>query len=131
MTVDVDGSVYGCAVSATSYQRFTSEFAAHCLGALRIGHLDDPCLPDQMQRYVRGFHSLPAFNARLRKYSSYGRCADCVDVDRCAICPGAIALLPGNDDPDRIPDFHCAFNRVAFRYRDRFPEQRPVPEAAA
>ena len=126
MTVDVDGSLYGCAVSATSYQRYTSDFAKSCLGALRIGHLDDPQLSSLVERYVREFPAQPAFNGRLRKYSSYGRCASCPDVGRCSICPGAIALLPGNDDPDRIPDFHCAFNRVALRYRDRFPVQPPV-----
>jgi hypothetical protein len=32
----------------------------------------------------------------------------------------SIGNLPGNEDPDRVPDFSCAFHLVALKHRDLF-----------
>jgi hypothetical protein len=39
------------------------------------------------------------------------------------VCPISIGHQPGNTDPDRIPDFQCAYNLVSLEYRERFPVQ--------
>jgi hypothetical protein len=42
------------------------------------------------------------------------------------VCPASIVQIRGNTDPDRIPDFCCAFYRSALGARARFPA-RPDP----
>jgi hypothetical protein len=32
----------------------------------------------------------------------------------------SIGHIPGNRDPNRIPDFPCAYNLVSLKYRDLF-----------
>jgi hypothetical protein len=58
-----------------------------------------------------------------RRHSSYRRCADCEYLGRCRICPLANAHETSRGDPDRVPDFLCAFNQVSLAHRDRFPCQ--------
>jgi len=67
------------------------------------------------------------FHNKRRKYSTYGRCGECPYVGECSICPTSIGHIPGNIDPDRVPDFSCAYNRVSLKYRALFPRQ-PRPQ---
>ena len=41
----------------------------------------------------------------------------------CGVCPVSIGHQPGNTDPDRIPDFLCAYNLVSLKHREQFPAQ--------
>jgi hypothetical protein len=72
-------------------------------------------------------------NGKENKYSSYGTCAECRFLSSCSVCPTSIARIPGNRDPDRVPDFPCAFNLVALEARERFlrraRSQRPPKPA--
>ena len=65
--------------------------------------------------------TMTIFGKKEEMYSSYGRCAGCPYLGSCRVCPISIALDPANPDPHHVPDFICAFNRVALKYRSMFP----------
>jgi sulfatase maturation enzyme AslB (radical SAM superfamily) len=118
--VDVDGQVHGCTMFAGSFQKFPSSFLRERIEDMRIGDLR---APDFRNRYV-GFEAATEraglFHHKERKHSGYGRCGDCAYLAACSICPMSIGNLPGNQDPDRVPDFGCAYNLVALKHRDLF-----------
>jgi radical SAM protein with 4Fe4S-binding SPASM domain len=119
LTVDVDGQVYGCTLCVESVQEFRSPLVQRLRQATKIGELSRD-FPVAYQRYLESAHDEDLLNHREKKYSSYGRCADCSYYADCTICPVSIAQSPGNMDPHRVPDFPCAFNRVAQEYRRLF-----------
>jgi sulfatase maturation enzyme AslB (radical SAM superfamily) len=121
LVVDVDGEVYGCVLFAESYQEFTSEFLRSRLTSLRMGGLRAGKFQDRRVAYGEAIKSTDIFREREKSYSSYGKCADCQYFDNCSVCPVSIGYDPDNADPHRIPDFICAFNQVAFKYRELFP----------
>jgi sulfatase maturation enzyme AslB (radical SAM superfamily) len=121
LAVDVDGQVHGCAVFTESYQRFPSPFLAQHVEALRLGDFRAPEFPARLARYPDAARATALFHGKTGKRSSYGACADCRFLATCAICPAAIGHLPGNTDPDRVPDFPCAFNLASLACRERFP----------
>lgn len=119
--VDVDGQVHGCVMFASSYQVFPTVFLRSRLEAMRMGHLQDPGFAARMAAYPAAARAAEIFHNKQDKYSSYGACADCRFMSRCAICPVSIGNTPGNMDPRRVPDFLCAYNLVSLKYRERFP----------
>jgi len=119
LTVDVDGQVYGCTLCVESVQEFQSPLAQRLRQATKVGELNRD-FPLAYQRYLESAHDEHLLNHREKKYSSYGRCADCSYYADCTICPVSIAQSPGNMDPHRVPDFPCAFNRVTQEYRRLF-----------
>jgi sulfatase maturation enzyme AslB (radical SAM superfamily) len=119
--VDVDGHVHGCVMFAESYQVFPTTFLRNRLEAMRMGHLDDPRFAEHMAAYPAAARAAGIFHNKQDKYSSYGKCADCRFLPRCAVCPISIGNAPGNADPNRVPDFLCAYNLVSLKYRERFP----------
>lgn len=121
LTVDVDGQVYGCIMFAQSYQSFSSEFLGRRMGAMRLGDIGAADLGARLIAYPAAVHRAEIFDHQEAKYSSYRRCADCRHLMSCSFCPMAIGHQAGNADPHRVPDFLCAFNLVANRYRERFP----------
>jgi hypothetical protein len=121
LVVDVDGQVYGCPMFAESYQKIVSRLLESSLAPLRIGHLLHSDFAARRAAYPAAARKVPIFYGRLRKYSSYGRCEACPYVDTCTVCPVSIAGDPANRDPHRVPDFICAFNRAALKYREMFP----------
>jgi uncharacterized protein len=121
--VDVDGQVHGCLMFADSYQVFPTTFLRSRLEAMRMGDVRSPSLADRMAAYPAAAAAAGIFHGRQNKYSSYGRCRDCRFMAECAVCPVSIGHQPDNTDPDRIPDFLCAYNLVSLKYRDRFPRQ--------
>ena len=123
LTVDVDGRVYGCVMFASSYQQFPSSFLQQRLGPLVLGRVGTEELTKGLGAYREAVLRAGLFDHKERKYSSYGRCAECEYMHDCAVCPVGIGLIPGNTDPHRIPDFACAFNRVAAEHRTRFFEE--------
>ncbi len=123
LAVDADGQVYGCTFLAESYQEFPSDFLRTRLAPMKMGDLRDP---DFLQRYAafpEALRKAEIFDNKEKKYSSYGKCSECRYLSRCALCPVSIGLDPANRDPQRVPDFLCAFNRVALPYREQFPAQ--------
>lgn len=124
IAVDVDGSVYGCSVFARSYQEFTTPLMASCSNSLSIGHINSLDFTARLAGMTDSSKELRIFRRRDRKYSSSGKCSDCPYLAQCTICPASIAHIPGNSDPRRIPDFPCAFNRTAMKYRALFPARR-------
>jgi sulfatase maturation enzyme AslB (radical SAM superfamily) len=118
--VDADGQVYVCALLALSYQDYRSPFWSGRLKGLRVGTITDPDCISHQSNVAKAVREAGIFTNKEHKYSSYGRCYDCDYYDRCSICPASIIFDSANTDPDRIPDFPCAFYRVALQYRDRF-----------
>lgn len=120
VTVDVGGEAYGCAAFAESYQRPTTALMREAVEATRLGRLSEKGFTDRFRALPQAAARLSLFAAKERKRSGYRNCADCPHVDDCVVCPAAIAH--GGDDPDRIPDFLCAYNLVSLRHRRMFPK---------
>jgi sulfatase maturation enzyme AslB (radical SAM superfamily) len=123
LAVDVDGQVHGCAVFTESYQSFPSPFLREKVAALRLGDFRSPEFEDRVRAFPEAARETGIFHGKSRKYSSYGRCGECRFLESCTICPASIGKIPENTDPDRVPDFGCAFNLVALSCRERFPRQ--------
>jgi sulfatase maturation enzyme AslB (radical SAM superfamily) len=123
LTLDVNGGLSGCVVFARSYQRFPDTLLGRAMATLQLGPLNRNGLAGALAGYEDVLKATGLFDRRSAKYSSYGRCGTCGYRSTCWPCPVAIVHQPGNADPDRIPDFVCAFNRVTTKYRRRFPVQ--------
>jgi len=124
LAVDVDGQVYGCASLVESYQEFPSDLLRSCVAPLRLGDLHDPGFEKRRASFPEAVSSSALFYHKGKKHSSYGRCSECPYFGPCSVCPMSIGYDPHNTDPHRVPDFICAFNRIALGYRSRFP---PMP----
>ena len=121
--IDVDGQVHGCVMFAESYQTFPTAFLRTRLGAMRMGDVRDPGLPRRLTVYPEAARAAGIFHDKKDKYSSYRRCGDCEFLASCSVCPVSIGHDPRNTDPNRIPDFQCAYNLVSLAYRERFPRR--------
>ncbi len=121
VAVDVNGDTHGCITFAGSYQRFRSAWLKEQIDSMSIGPIDGGDFETGLAAYPDASRKTGMFHAKENKYSSYGKCGECEYVDRCGICPMSIGNIPGNRDPDRMPDFACAFMKTTHRYRDRFP----------
>jgi uncharacterized protein len=119
VAVDVDGEAYGCAMFAGSYSTVDSPALRRRLEKMRLGRIDHPGLSRRLASFPGAARQAGLFTRKDRKYSAYGRCGDCAYLARCFVCPASIAFVPGNDDPDRVSDFCCAFNLVSLKYRRR------------
>ena len=121
--VNANGRVLGCVMLNRKALAAGEPWLARELRRLRIGKITDPDLPSR----VSGFRGR-AIRSRLlirkgSKRSAYGRCAECPAIADCLVCPVSIGLQAGNEDPDRIPDFVCAFMRTAWEARRRFQRE--------
>jgi MoaA/NifB/PqqE/SkfB family radical SAM enzyme len=125
VTVDVDGEVCGCPLGVRSYQTLSAPGLRRWVAPLRIGRVDAPDLADGLGRFAAEVRRSPLFAQRERKGSLHGRCVECPHRASCVVCPVAIALA--GEDPHRVPEFLCAFNRLSSKYRDRFPPQWDLP----
>lgn len=124
LAVDVDGEVYPCALLVRSCQTVARPALARRLAAMSLGPVTD------LQRLVQRRARLPdaaraarIFGPQSRKRSGLERCAACRYAAACFVCPIACAKNPDSAGANRIPDFQCAFNRIALEYRRRFPIQ--------
>ena len=124
LAVDVDGQVYPCALLIRSCQRVARPPLDRRLAAMSLGPVTD--LEGLLRRRARLPHAALAagiFGPQSRKRSSSGGCAACRHAAVCFVCPIACAKNPDSADTNRIPDFQCAFNRIALEYRRRVPVQ--------
>jgi hypothetical protein len=120
----VDGQVYPCALLVQSMQRVAKPPLARRLAGMALGHVSDlGAVADRMGGLPEAARTAGIFAPQRRKRSSHGRCAACRHAGTCFVCPVACAKNPDSGDPSRVPDFQCAFNRVALDYRRRFPRQ--------
>ncbi|MFH1176884.1 MAG: radical SAM protein [Acidobacteriota bacterium] len=124
LVVDVDGELYGCVTLAGSYQAPANPLLKDCMDKLRLGRLCAPDLPVRLTRFHEAAPSIRMLTDKQAKYSSYGRCDECRHLTSCVVCPIAIGHTPEPSDPDRIPDFQCAFQRTALATRERFVAER-------
>ena len=124
--VDVDGQVYPCALLIRSSQRVARPQLARRLARMALGHVSDlGAVASRLGGLPRAARAAGIFRPQRGKRSSLGRCAACRHAGACFVCPIACAKNPETSDPNRVPDFQCAFSRVALDYRRRFPVQRP------
>jgi uncharacterized protein len=124
LTVDVDGQTYGCPVLAGSYQKLATGGLHDRWATMRMGSIYDPRFAERHAAFPQATRLTRMFDRKEDKYSSYRRCGECRYFHVCSVCPGSIAHVPGNKDPNRVSDFCCAFNQISLKQRDRFPGQR-------
>lgn len=129
LTVGPDGGVAGCIVLSEAIQRPAEPRLRARLAALRLGALDDPELSPRLARLPARLADTGLFDGPAERYSSYGRCAACRHRGECGFCPVSLAHGPGPEDPRRVPDHLCAFNRVQLEMRARY--QRAVRRASS
>jgi len=121
--VDVDGRMYPCAMLIRSCQTVAPPPYETHLARMCLGRVDDGLLAGRLTQVEDIARELQIFDRQDRKWSSYGRCADCASAGACAVCPVASRKDPRVSDPLQVSDFLCAFNRVALAHRRRFPCQ--------
>jgi uncharacterized protein len=126
LAIDVDGNITGCTMFAESYQQFPTDFLKTRLATMRLGKLRDLEFKRKLALYPEVARATGLFHNKHEKYSSYGNCRDCAYVLECGICPTSIGHIPGNSDPNRVPDLQCAYNLTALRYRAQFPVQPSI-----
>ena len=119
MDVDPDGQAWACPLFADSL-RTLPPLAVEASRVMALGDVADPALLERLNRLPARARALRVFSHKRAKHSSYGACADCRFLVDCFICPAAICDIPGNKDPDRVPDFICAYNQVTLAARERF-----------
>ena len=120
LTVDVDGRIFGCTLLAESYQDPPDSPLGATLANLGLGSVDSPEFEQRLSVFPTAVRNTTLFDRKQNKHSTYGRCAECRFVDVCGICPVAIAHIPGNTDPHRVPDQQCAFNLVLLSCLEHF-----------
>jgi sulfatase maturation enzyme AslB (radical SAM superfamily) len=120
--VDVDGQVYGCVMFAESYQRFPNGMLRQCLEPMRLGDIRARDFDERLEAYPAAAAAANIFTDKEEKYSSYRTCRGCLFVHQCSVCPVSIGHIPGNTDPNRVPDLQCAFNLAVLTAREKFLE---------
>jgi sulfatase maturation enzyme AslB (radical SAM superfamily) len=120
LVVDVDGEIVACPLFAGSFQTL-SPFLRSRLDRMRLGSGHEPDLSSRLALLPAATRAARIFDHKEDKRSSYGRCNRCRYARGCHVCPVSIGRIPGNEDPDRIPDHLCAFNRVSLKWREKFP----------
>ncbi len=123
ITVAPDGEVAGCPTWLESLQEFPGDLLQPRLGPLRLGNIGSAGFMARLASLPDAVVAIDMFNQREKKHSSYGLCAECRYLHDCSVCPIAIGHISGNRDPHRIPDFHCAYNRISLAAREEFQRQ--------
>ena len=121
IAVDVDGQGIGCSTFAGGVRGVAAPILTERKNTLCMGRVADPGFGERYTRFPEVIRRSEFFHHKERKYSTYGRCADCEHLPECSLCPGSILQIPGNADPHRVSDFCCAYQQVSSRHRARFP----------
>ena len=124
--VDVDGQSHGCLMFAESYQKFPTTFLGSRVDAIRLGDVRDDGFEGRRAAYPAAARATKIFHHQEDKYSSYRRCAECEYLAECSVCPMSLGRVEA--DVNRVPDFLCAYNLVALKYRAQFPRYRSLGE---
>ena len=91
------------------------------LWRFRLGDVRDEGFTRRLRSYASRVARAGVFSGRLTQRSSYAGCGTCRFLDRCSVCPVAVAFGPGGTDAGRVSDFVCAFTRVSQAHGERFP----------
>lgn len=121
LIVDIDGTLAPCLLVAPSIAPCSPSPLADALSKINRGTLADPWNPSSLAIYREACQTTGLFCGRSKKYSSWGKCESCEFQTECHPCPVSSAWIPGNTDPDRIPDHICAFNRTLISHRRQMP----------
>ena len=119
LCVDAGGLAWSCPLFAGSLQSL-SPLAAEASRILQLGDVRSAALAERIASLDRRSMSLRLLRGRGEKYSFLGPCRECEFLDECTLCPAAVSHSPGNEDPDRVPDFACAFARATGEARRFF-----------
>jgi sulfatase maturation enzyme AslB (radical SAM superfamily) len=130
IVVDPNGRVWACPFFASSLRTIPT-LAAGASRVLALGDVSDASLHGRLRRLPGRARTLRMFTNKRAKHSSYGTCATCRFVLDCHVCPASICHIPGNKDPDRVPDFICAFNQVTLGAHERFDAMTGGERSAA
>ncbi len=123
LAVAVDGQFSRCVMLIGSYQTFPNGVLSRELDHLRLGNLRDPELGRRLDQHAAAVRAIGIFDNKQDKYSSYRTCDGCRFLHQCSICPISICHIPGNTDPNRVPDIQCATNLALLAARESFFEQ--------
>jgi sulfatase maturation enzyme AslB (radical SAM superfamily) len=119
LCVSTDGQVWTCPMFVPGLQSLTP-MAAEASAALSLGRVGEPGLISRIERLRLAAAVFPFFSGRGSLHSDFGRCAECEVRAGCVFCPASISHSLGNDDPARVPPFHCALSRAKAEARRRF-----------
>ncbi len=128
--VDPDGRAWACPLLAPSLCTIPP-LAADASRVMALGEISDPALVGRLKRLPARARALRMFTHKRAKHSAYGACDECRFLPDCYVCPTSISRIPRNDDPDRVPDFLCAYNQVMLAARERFDEMTGSELSAA
>ncbi len=98
---------------------------------MRLGDIRAPGFGRRREQYPTAAAAAGIFTGKEDKRSSYRTCRGCRFVHLCSVCPVSIGHIPGNTDPNRVPDLQCAFNLAVLTARERFLEATQALETAA
>jgi uncharacterized protein len=129
--VDVDGRVYPCALLIEPMLSTAAPWLRDEARRLCIGDVSDPELEFRREAFIARASCAPLLTGRERRHSGRARCDACSWLGNCGVCPVASAWTNRIDDPDRVPDFLCAFAREAMSARQRFAAAVGAPVAPA
>ena len=121
--VAVDGRLSRCVMLISSYQILPDGVLSRGLNDMRLGDLRDPELGRRLDEYPAAVRAAGIFDNKQDKYSSYLKCGSCRFLHQCSICPVAICHIPGNTDPNRVPDLPCALNLAVLAARELFLQE--------
>ncbi|HTY64329.1 MAG TPA: radical SAM protein [Acidobacteriota bacterium] len=122
LAMDLDGQLYTCPMFVESYQKFPSgSLMEQQLSKLKLGNVRDPEVHNRRAALAESARMENVWICPEGCSSSYGNCDECEYYGRCSVCPVSVWQASSASGPRRIPDFICAFNKVALKYRDRFP----------
>jgi MoaA/NifB/PqqE/SkfB family radical SAM enzyme len=131
--VDPGGEVYACSAFVTSLLRPSLRRRVAGLFLARGANVAEAGWCGELAADVARLAGTATFGSRERKWSSFGRCADCRELATCVVCPLAIVSRPGQADPFHIPDLQCAFNLVMAAHRSaiaRLPPTEHSPQGS-
>jgi sulfatase maturation enzyme AslB (radical SAM superfamily) len=122
LAVDPDGRGWACPTFAASLQSLPP-LAAEVARVFDLGPVQAPDFIRRLEGLPEAARGLDVLTGRERKASAVGRCVECECRDECFVCPVTVCHVPGNRDPDRIPDIQCTFNALTYAARRQFRER--------
>ena len=111
-----------------SYQIIPKGVLRQNLERMRLGYLRDPDLNRRLDEYPAAVRAAGIVDNKQEKYSSYRKCGGCRFLRQCSICPVSICHIPGNTDPNRVPDLPCALNLAVLAARELFLQESQSDE---
>ncbi len=124
LTVDVDGTVYACALAARSYQRFEDPGIERRLSRLALGDVRDPGFGGRLAALPVAAADSGIFGPKRIQHAGRRFCATCRHRAACFVCPIVRARQAPVGDIDAVPERLCAFNRALARHGRAFRRQQ-------